>query len=326
MAFVDFETAFRLLNSKDVVAIPTETVYGLGGKIDDEDALKKIFSTKKRPFFDPLIVHLSLDMSPTDYSTDWPPIYSLLVQKFWPGPLTLIAPKKSIVSDLITAGLTEVGLRCPNHPLTQKLIAKLGVPLAAPSANLFGQTSPTEAKHVESEFSGSVAVLDGGPCEIGLESTVVRYDFLKKELQILRPGFISITELKKVCNAESVSVVSAQSPVSPGQLKHHYQPKAPLVLIYINRPNLGISPDQIHEFEKKLGVSESQPITLNLSGAPEQIARRLYADLRHYSQTEKALLIAQIEITKKQDPNWSMIIDRLEKASTLVLQPSAAHF
>lgn len=319
MAFVDLKTATDLLKSEQVVALPTETVYGLAGRIDSESALKKIFEVKKRPFFDPLIVHLSTEMSAKNWTTQWPSIYDLLAKKFWPGPLTLIAPKNNSVSDLITSGLTEVALRCPNHPLIQSVLKDLGIPLAAPSANLFGKTSPTEAKHVEAEFEGRVPVLDGGPCAYGLESTVVRFDSIANTLEVLRPGWVSIKDLEGVVGTLGISVLRAESKVSPGHLKHHYQPNSPLALIFSQVDSSPLDPIEIESIQEKLSLPKRATQRLNLNSPPEQVARRLYSDLRRLSLTKEDLILAELPLDAKNDPDWTMIIDRLEKASSLVV-------
>jgi L-threonylcarbamoyladenylate synthase len=154
----------------DVVAIPTETVYGLAASIDSEKGLRRIFSLKERPFFDPLIVHVASLKEASSLVRDWPPIADFIGRYFWPGPLTLVLPKAERVNSLITSGLDTVAVRYPSHPLTLDLIRLVGTPLAAPSANKFGKTSPSRALHVKSEFPGTdLLILDGGECEIGVE-------------------------------------------------------------------------------------------------------------------------------------------------------------
>jgi len=193
---VELDKARELLLSGEVVAIPTETVYGLGGWIYSEEGLRKIFSTKERPFFDPLIVHIDSIEKAKSLTSEWTNVHQILAESCWPGPLTLIAKKNTKVSSLITSGLDSVGLRCPKHELTLKLLSRIDGGVAAPSANKFGKTSPTSATHVEGEFGDAVAVLDGGASQIGIESTVVgvRSDCV----EIFRPGFFTAKMLKEI--------------------------------------------------------------------------------------------------------------------------------
>ena len=190
----DLEKAKNLLLAGEVVAIPTETVYGLAADISNEDAIRKVFSLKERPFFDPLIVHVASLKQAKALTTEWGPLTDFLARYFWPGPLTLILPKAESVNSLITSGLETLAIRFPNHPAAIQLITQVG-PLAAPSANKFGQTSPTEAHHVRKEFrSVDVFVVDGGPCEIGIESTVLEVGSNQDSVSILRPGRIGVID------------------------------------------------------------------------------------------------------------------------------------
>ena len=191
---IAIEQAIQMLKSNDVVAIPTETVYGLAGAINNESALNKIFSIKGRPFFDPLIVHVSSIEMAQSLVKDWPKAASVLYEKFWPGPLTLVLPKNDKVSDLVTAGLKTVALRMPDHVTTLKMIDELQCPVAAPSANRFGKTSPTDWQHVQEEFAGEVAVVDGGASEVGVESTIVRLQ--DNNVELLRPGTILFSDIQ----------------------------------------------------------------------------------------------------------------------------------
>ena len=195
MFTISISQAVCLLKSEKTVVLPTETVYGLAGLISSSKALKSIFSIKKRPFFDPLIVHVhSLEQASNFAYFD--EISRELADYFWPGPLSLVLPKKKKVSDLITSGGPTVALRSPNHPVFQKILKKLNSPLAAPSANRFGHTSPTRVEHLFGEFSNPIPVVDGGPCSLGIESTVVEMNEMEKTLKILRPGLIGPKDLK----------------------------------------------------------------------------------------------------------------------------------
>ncbi len=187
------DLAIDILKNGGVVAMPTETVYGLAGDVEQETAIKKIFSTKERPFFDPLIVHISSIEQAKKLTTQWDETCEKLAESFWPGPLTLILPKSDLVNPLITSGLNSVGLRWPNHALAMELISNFNLGLAAPSANKFKKTSPTSKEHVEAEFGNNVFVLDGGKCEVGIESTVA--GVFKDRIEIYRPGMISLEDI-----------------------------------------------------------------------------------------------------------------------------------
>ena len=237
MPLISASDAILLLKRGEIVALPTETVYGLGGCIHSPAALHKIFTVKKRPFFDPLIVHVPSTMEAQALALEWPEIFSVLAEHFWPGPLTFIVKKRPSVSALITSGLETVAVRCPRHPLTLEILRQVGVPVAAPSANRFGHTSPTCAQDVLCEFSDSVAVVDGGPSEVGVESTVlsVTHEPLSGvwQIHILRPGGVSRQSLRQVLEAKKIAFTlnRAHSASSPGHLSAHYQPASPLVLL-----------------------------------------------------------------------------------------------
>jgi L-threonylcarbamoyladenylate synthase len=224
----DIEAIKQKLKDGEVIGLPTETVYGLAADINNEQALKLIFETKSRPFFDPLIIHVDKKEKAKKLAK-WNKLAEFLADKFWPGPLTIVAPKTDLVNNLITAGLGSVAIRCPKHTLANVLLKDFAG-LAAPSANRFGKTSPTKAEHVEREFDGKVLVLDGGDCDVGIESTVVGI-ISETEIEIYRPGMITKQTLERVLQdfERKVLVEYAQSPVAPGQLKHHYMPDIPLV-------------------------------------------------------------------------------------------------
>ncbi len=246
--YVSKNEAVKKLIQGEVVAIPTETVYGLAAIISNDAAIKKIFETKKRPFFDPLIVHVKNKEQAKLYSANWSIIHDLLADKFWPGPLTLVVPKVK-VSDLITSGLTTVGLRCPNHKVALDILNQLSEPFAAPSANLFGKTSPTQAKHVEQEFSGQVSVVEGGASEFGIESTIIAVnvdDFEKPKnikISFLRLGSITQNQieasLKYYSDTTKVKIEfedgrKNKKILAPGQVEHHYMPAIPILWVSEN--------------------------------------------------------------------------------------------
>lgn len=314
MSVINVDQAIALLRGGGIVALPTETVYGLSARIDNESALKSVFATKHRPSFDPLIVHVRDTEQARALCKEWPPIYDLLAKEFWPGPLTLIAPKHEYVSGIISAGLDTVAVRCPNHPVFLKVLEGVGVPLAAPSANRFGRTSPTTAEHVESEFNHAVAVVDGGPCSVGVESTVVTLE--DSQLKILRPGGCSRETLEKFLkkNGIALSVTREMSVHSPGHLKEHYQPESPLVILE-NK----IWSDEIEsQLEKKLSKKISGHTELLLPTTPQDSARVLYSEMRRISRGGDHILWIK-RTQEMKDFNWEAIWDRLERASTAII-------
>ena len=227
--------AAELLRGGGLVAFPTETVYGLGGDATDARAAEKIYAAKGRPSDNPLIIHVATPEDAERYAVTSETYYRL-AKAFMPGPLTVILPKKDTIPSTVTGGLDTVAVRCPSHPIARGLIEAAGVAIAAPSANLSGSPSPSRGEHVKRDLSGRIdGIIDGGDCEIGLESTIVKLDGAHATL--LRPGAITADALSCVC--ESVSVAPAvtealaenERPLSPGMKYRHYAPKAPLVLL-----------------------------------------------------------------------------------------------
>lgn len=307
MKKVSVENARDLLLSGEVVAIPTETVYGLGGWIFSEEGLRKIFSTKERPFFDPLIVHIDSIEKAKALSSEWTQIHQVLAETCWPGPLTLIARKNEKVNSLITSGLDSVGLRCPRHPETLKLLSMIDGGVAAPSANKFGKTSPTTSAHVEQEFGDAVAILEGGQSEVGIESTVA--GIKGNRVEIFRPGFYTAKALSKILhdNGIEAEVVYAESPVAPGQLKHHYMPKIPLVIV----PENFVWEKHRSEinFEFKNPVIWRQPLS------PEIASRELYQKMREFDEQGYDIIFAE-RSPHHFNEEWLGIWNRLEKAKS----------
>lgn len=220
--------AAALIRAGEVVAFATETVYGLGANALDAKAVRRIYELKGRPATSPLIVHVSSIEMAQSLTTDWSDTAARLAARYWPGPLTLVLPKREHVPDVVTAGLATVGVRMPAHPQALELIQFAGVPVAAPSANRFTQLSPTTAGHVKEAFEGRVPVLDGGPCTVGIESTVV--SLVGEVPLLLRPGMIPRDELEAITGP--LQVVSEQTGAhsSPGLHERHYQPRTPLYL------------------------------------------------------------------------------------------------
>ncbi|MBL4884654.1 MAG: threonylcarbamoyl-AMP synthase [Planctomycetaceae bacterium] len=230
----DLTRAADEINRGQLVAMPTETVYGLAANALNPLAVARIFEAKQRPEFDPLIVHIASYDSLELIAKNIPEIARKLMDQFWPGPLTLVFPKTEAVPDLVTSGLNTVAVRMPDHPLALQLIRDARCPLAAPSANLFGRTSPTTAQHVADQLGDRLAyILDGGPCKVGIESTIISIE--NERLSLLRPGGITIEQLQDVLGPGTIEIpnfdtTSEEHPVAPGQLKEHYAPLTPLII------------------------------------------------------------------------------------------------
>ncbi|MBO3115515.1 threonylcarbamoyl-AMP synthase [Winogradskyella sp. DF17] len=225
----DINKAIAILKAEQLVAIPTETVYGLAGNIFSEKAIKAIFKTKQRPHFNPLIVHIGNKKNLDTIASYVPKKAQLLADTFWPGAITLVLPKRNHIPDIITAGKSTVAVRVPNHPLTLELLSKLDFPLAAPSANPFNRISPTTVGHVESYFGSTIdLILDGGPCKKGIESTIIGFE--GEEPVIYRLGSISIEDIEAVVGRIGIKNTKTNKPLAPGMLERHYAPKTKTVL------------------------------------------------------------------------------------------------
>lgn len=227
--------AAEILRCGGLVAFPTETVYGLGGNATDPDAAKKIYAAKGRPSNNPLIVHIAYPEDAEKYAYTCE-LYYRIADAFMPGPITVILPKKDSIPCEVTGGLDSVALRCPRHDVAHRLILEAGIPIAAPSANLSGSPSPTCAEHVKNDLDGNIdMIIDGGECDVGVESTIVKIDGDK--LILLRPGGVTYADLVSLCgNVEIASAVTEKPdedavPLSPGMMYRHYAPKAPLALL-----------------------------------------------------------------------------------------------
>lgn len=221
--------AANLLLQGKLVAIPTETVYGLAANALNETAVLSIFEAKQRPFFDPLIIHVHNMAAVKKYANFHDPRLVKLAETFWPGPLTLLLPKKEIIPALVTSGLEQVAVRVPDHTLTLKLLEKLDLPLAAPSANPFGYVSPTNPAHVNKQLGDKIDyILDGGAATVGLESTIVGIE--ENSVCVFRLGGLAIEDIEKVIGKVELRINNSSDPKAPGQLKNHYAPKKPLFI------------------------------------------------------------------------------------------------
>lgn len=301
----------QLIQSGEVVAFPTETVYGLGADAWNPSAIRKVFDTKGRPSDNPLIVHLSHKNQVADFASDIPDAARTLMDAFWPGPLTLVLKKKPEVLDLISAGLDTVALRIPNHPLAFEFISQTG-PLVAPSANTSGRPSPTKAEHVREDFGVDFPVIDGGTTEVGLESTVL--DLTGKQPAILRPGKIGASEIEEVLGIEIVSgslqKKHNEMPKSPGQKYSHYKPKASIFYGKVNE----IDPRHLYLVQDEKFVPAQHVI--NYGGNLELLSRELYdrfrqADLEGFD----AVFIESLEDFEANFPSYyAALKNRIAKA------------
>lgn len=305
--------AVQLLSDGKVVAIPTETVYGLAANALNEDAVTEIFKIKNRPFFDPLIVHIADKSEVEKYVTNFPEKAQKLAREFWPGPLTLILPKNEIIPDLVTSGLPFVGLRVPNHPLTLELLKKLPFPLAAPSANPFGYVSPTTAKHVEEQLGDKISyILDGGPCEVGLESTIVMFENNETPV-ILRLGGLSIEAIENCIGKVSLNIASHSKPNSPGQLDKHYATRTPLKLITeIDFNTINVAKTGAITFHSPFVFLplENQKV-LSPAKSTEEAAHNLFAAMRELDSLNFDLILTETFPSTGLGP---AINDRLNRA------------
>lgn len=292
----DLERAVEILKSNNVVAIPTETVYGLAGNALNTKAVAEIFRVKNRPSFDPLIVHVPDVNSWDKYAKNIPEKAILLAKKVGPAPITYILPKKEIIPDLVTSGHPTVGLRIPNHPLTLDLLNKIDFPLAAPSANPFGFVSPTTAQHVQDQLGEKINyILDGGPCTVGVESTII--DFSSQTTTVLRLGGFKIEELEELLEEKLSIRTSSSNPSAPGMLISHYSPGIPLIVGDIQElieKNQGRRIAVISLERKGENNSLISHHPLSKSADLNEAARNLFKVLRELKSTNSELIIAEV--------------------------------
>lgn len=314
----DIHAAKSFLDKGEVVAIPTETVYGLAANALDETAVSSIFRIKDRPTYDPLIVHFCDMEQVLQYTLDVPENALLLARAFWPGPLTLILPKKNTISDLVTSGQKTVGCRMPDHPLSLGLLKSIDYPLAAPSANPFKYVSPTTAEHVITQLEGKVPyVLDGGPCRVGLESTIVAFN--NDIPHVLRLGGITIEALQEIVPETILRIQHVpNSPVAPGQLLQHYAPTVRFLPIQTkNNPTEWNHNEGVLYFK----CPESLPEELNSkhikclsqTGDVNEAATHLYSKMREFDKMD--LECVYFEWAPKEGLGLA-INDRLERAQS----------
>jgi len=307
----DINKAKQLLENGQLVAIPTETVYGLAANALDENAVLRIFQVKNRPQFDPLIIHIPSLAKADLYAESIPGKAKALAEAFWPGPLTLLLDRKSIVPDLVTAGLPTVGIRCPDHPLTHSLLESLDFPLAAPSANPFGYISPTTPHHVARQLGDSIPyILDGGPCTVGIESTIV--GFHNGMGIVYRTGGLKIEDIERVIGKVGLQITTSANPKSPGQLHSHYAPRKKLYVGNLDELTLRFQSQKVGILSFQKDRHAPYQYILSPSGTPEEAARNFFSGLRILDELPVDIILAEYA------PDTGLgkaVNDRLRRAS-----------
>lgn len=302
MANSDIDSAALALKCGELVAFPTETVYGLGADACNDSGVAKIFAAKGRPSDHPLIVHVSNPSFVSHFASEVPVFAHKLIATFWPGPLTVILPRRSNVASAAAGGQNSIGLRCPSHPMALSLLRaceKLGVQgVAAPSANRFGRVSPTTAAHVRDEFGADLLLLDGGDCAVGIESTII--DCTRGVPVLLRPGVLTQKELEAACG-ERIHLPQAlpiNTPKASGTLESHYAPSAKVRMI---------DGDALALFKATPAC-----VLYQLPALPEQAAHELFAKLRELDQVG----VSEIWVTRPPEgQDWDGVRDRLTRAA-----------
>lgn len=295
MITTHIEQAVAILQQGGLIGLPTETVYGLAGNMYSENAVRHIFATKQRPLFNPLIAHIGRLDDVRQLADDIPPIALQLAEQYWPGPLTLLLPKKPGVPDLVTAGKPTVAIRMPNHPVALALLQSLPFPLVAPSANPFGRISPTTAQHVQSYFGDDLLVLDGGPCQKGIESSIVGFD--EQGPIIYRMGSITPNQIASVAGEVRLYTQNDTAPEAPGMLAKHYSPTTPTVFLNDWAEALKQYPGKrigLLVFNKVLlHPAIAQQEVLSHSGSLEEAATNLYAALHRLDKAGLDLILVE---------------------------------
>lgn len=317
----DIGAAAHRISEGGLLAFPTETVYGLGARADDDRAVAAIYAAKGRPADHPLIVHVASPEAATAFCAEWPAPAAVLAAACWPGPLTLIVTRRAGIAAAAAAGQPTIGLRCPAHPVAQALLAaceRLGVPgVAAPSANRYGRISPTRAAHVRDEFGDAVPVLDGGDCAVGVESTIV--DCTAEPPVLLRPGGIPRRRIEALLG-HPLAGRRASSPRAPGSLASHYAPRARLELVEpadlpaaaLRTGNMGTHVVAIYSRTVPAQPLAGVAAWRRMPGDPEAAARELFAVLRELDAAGVERILVEMP---PPEPAWEAVRDRLSRAA-----------
>jgi L-threonylcarbamoyladenylate synthase len=319
---VEIETAVQALRDGELVAFPTETVYGLGANAQNPVAVRKIFEAKGRPANHPVIVHLDSPRFLHRWVREVPQSATRLAESFWPGPLTLVMPRAPNVHDVITGGQETIAVRVPAHPMAQQLLTAFGGGIAAPSANRYGRLSPTRAEHVREEFGESVRViLDGGECQIGLESTIVACD--GESVRLLRPGAVTAAQLRRVLGEEPLLGADAGSPRVPGSTPAHYAPATPMTIVPAGEVDAqadaaSAGGRRVAVLAQRLPLRSHKYVTwINAGRRPEGYGRDLYTNLRTLDKAGCQRILVQA--VPDGEP-WDAIRDRLLRAASSVTE------
>ncbi len=318
---VDIDAAVQALRDGDLVAFPTETVYGLGANAQNPAAVRKIFEAKGRPLSHPVIVHLDSPKFLHRWVSEVPAAATRLAERFWPGPMTLVMPRAANVHDIVTGGQDTVAIRVPSHPMAQQLLTAFGGGIAAPSANRYGRLSPTRAEHVRDELGDAVrVVLDGGESQIGLESTIVACEGDK--VRLLRPGAVTAGQLREVVPDLIIGADAFSSRV-PGSLPSHYAPTTPMSVVPSGEIDsqadaASSGGTRIAVLAQRLPLKSHAYVTwVNAGRRPEQYAHDLYANLRALDTAGCQQILVQ---DVPEGERWDAVRDRLMRAATRVTE------
>ncbi len=318
---VEIETAVQALRDGELVAFPTETVYGLGANAQNPAAVRKIFEAKGRPPNHPVIVHLDSPRFLHRWVREVPQSATRLAEAFWPGPLTMVMPRAATVHDVVTGGQDTIAVRVPAHPMAQQLLTAFGGGIAAPSANRFGRLSPTRAEHVREEFGEIVRViLDGGECQIGLESTIVSFE--GSDVRLLRPGSVTAGQIKAVVG-ELLPGADVASPRVPGSTPAHYAPTTPMTIVPAGEIDAqadaaSAGGKRVAVLAQRLPLRSHKYVTwVNAGRRPETFAHDLYSNLRTLDKAGCQRILVQ---AVPDGEGWDAIRDRLLRAATSVAE------
>lgn len=316
---VEIETAVQALRDGELVAFPTETVYGLGANAQNPAAVARIFEAKGRPRSHPVIVHLDSPRFLHRWVAEVPEIATKLAEKFWPGPLTMVMKRGPNVHDIVTGGQDTVAIRVPSHPMAQQLLTAFGGGIAAPSANKYGKLSPTRPEHVRDELGDAVrVVLDGGESQIGLESTIV--SVTGDTVRLLRPGAVTAAQLRAVVG-DLIMGPDLETPRTPGSTPSHYAPSTPLAIVpagEIDAQAAALSEGgvRIAVLAQRLPLKSHKYVTwINAGRRPDQFGHDLYANLRTLDKAACQKILVQ---DVPQDERWDAIRDRLVRAASSI--------